>query len=1316
MSVIEAGTARGPATGAGARHEAGARSEARSDLRAGARRAAGLRQRLRGHAGWTRVLPELLLASLVTNLLGLALPLSLLQMYDRIIPNQSHATLGFLVAGVLLAVTLESLTRFLRDSVTGWMGARFEHGVSLEALRHMLGMPTQAFRRAEPGIHAERLGAPAQVRDFYSGETLAVYLDLPFVAIFLGAIALIGGWLALVPAAILAVFALLLMLQGRRLRRRIDARSLQDDRRLSFVSEVIGGIHSVKALAMEKLMCRRHERLHEVNAERGQAVARAADAANNLGASFTQLMIVGVVAAGSHAVLTGTMTPGALAASILLSVRALQPLRRSLATWMRHQNVRVARDRLAALFAEPSESDLQRPPLPEIAGEVTLRGVTLHPPGSAAALLQEVTLHVPAGSCVAIRGESGSGKTSLLNLLTGAAQPAEGEVRIDGQALDRFDPDSLHRRIAYLPQEGELVTGTILENITMFRPRLEARAQEVAQEIGLDRLVTQMRCGYETPVGDGVTETMPGGIRQRIAIARALVHDPAVILFDEANINLDLDGDAALRRYLAAQRGQRSIVLVTHRPSLLDLADRIYSLKDGHLLDDGGEAGRDDREAGARTRVEAGEPERPPFSVADAIRYFETDSDFSMCLPALLASLGWRGDGRELAEAMPHMVDSLDLSGLRNVMAELGFTSAAYPTRLDRIDPALLPCLFVPETGGAKVITGCGNDGVAIAFDSDTMGMTRLEAPEALRGAAYVFSPAESETRAPERRPWTRQLLARFRPLMGFVAGLTVISALLALAPPMFVRSVFDTVLPTGDLSLVPTLLGGVLLVLALDAALRGLRGRILGHLAARTEYLVGNGVFQRVLSLPPASVERVTLGEQIARIRTLESVRDMFQGPLMLVLADLPSILVYVTILGLINAQVLIVIAAAAVLYVILGVASYGPQRRVTLRASRLAADRSAFITETLDRLPLLRISGVGGRWLERFRALSGQAAHAEWSARRIGDTVAALAHLIGLYAGVGALAVTVLAAMAGTGSTGSVLATMIIIWRLTGPMTNGFMAAGTLIRVLTSLRQIDNLMALKGERDQDPQRRLRTEVRGAVTFSRVSFRYTMDADPALLGVSFSVKPGQVVAIAGPNGCGKSTLLKLLVRTYAPQAGSILIDDVDIRQMAPAELRTQISYMPQQCEIYYGTIAQNLLLAEPTATPAELDWAAGMAGLLDDVRALPEGWQTRISDTRAGQLPHGFRQRLSLARAFLRRAPLMLLDEPGNGLDNEGDRTFMAALDWFRGRSTVFITSHRPSHLRMADLCIYLEHGAVKAVGSYDDIKGILFHETTGS
>lgn len=1260
---------------------------------------------VRRYAGWRHVLPELMLSSVVVNVLALAMPLALLQMYDRVVPNESYSTLTLLIGGVVLAVTLEALMKYFRGSISSWLGARFEHQVGVAALQHLSGVPVQRFRAIEPGIHAERLGAVAKVRDFYSGDTLAVFLDLPFVFIFLGVIGVIGGWLVVVPAVMLLLFVLVFIQYGRVLRKRIGERTVLDDRRFNFLAETIGGVHSVKTMAMEPLMYRRYERLQEANVEKGAELARATAVAGNMGTLFTQLMTVGVVAGGTLVVVEGSMTPGGLAACILLAVRALQPLRRSLATWMRYQNVSIARDRLRTLFEEPSEHASTLPPLTDLRGEVELRGVSLRHPGMDHDLLHNVSLHVGAGECIGIRGGSGSGKTSLLTLMNGASKPATGAVLVDGQPLDGFDPDSLHTRIAYLPQQGELVTGTILENITMFQPHLNDAAIEVARAVGLDGLVAHMRLGYETVVGDGVTETMPGGIRQRIAIARALVTDPTVLLFDEANINLDLDGDNELRKYLEAQKGRRTIVLVTHRPSLLKLADRVYSLRDGELLDDGGQAGRDDLGEVADIEV-LDRPEGGEQGVADAISYFRKPSDLSVCLPALLTAVGWRGVPREMAEAMPHMVDSLDLSGLRNVMANLGYRSRSYRTRFDRVDPRLLPCLFVPDEAGAKVVLSRENDGTLTAFDADTLTLDRIENPAAVAGEAFVFNNEDQNVRQREQKTWSRRLFGRFHGLLVFVFLLSVVSAILALAPPMFVRTVFNSVLPTADMGLEGLLIVGVLLVVWLDWTMRNLKARILGHVAARTEYIVGNSVFQRILGLPASSIERVSVGEQVARIRDLEAVRDFFLGPLSMLVYDIPAIVIYVIILGIMNPPILIVIGAAAACYTLLGAVAYAPQRQAQMRATRLTAERSKFLSETLTKLPVLRIAGASSRWLERFRDLSGKATHAEWRSRRVSERIGTVAHLIGLCTAIGALSFAVTAAMSGAGSAGAVMATMMIIWRLTGPLHNGFMSVGTLVRVAASLRQIDNLMKLKVERDASTKQTVRPDTRGAVAFSRVSFRYSMDADPALLGVTFSIEPGKVVAVAGSNGSGKSTLLKLLVRTYSPQAGSIRIDNVDIRQLTPADLRAQISYMPQRCEIFYGTIAQNLRLVEPTASQAELEWAARMAGMLDDILDLPEGWGTRISDTRADQLPNGFRQRLSLARAYLRQAPIMLLDEPGNGLDEAGDRAFMQAVEWLRGRSTVFIVSHRPSHMRLADVCLYLDRGALRAMGPFDDIK----------
>jgi len=284
--------------------------------------------------------------------------------------------------------------------------------------------------------------------------------------------------------------------------------------------------------------------------------------------------------------------------------------------------------------------------------------------------------------------------------------------------------------------------------------------------------------------------------------------------------------------------------------------------------------------------------------------------------------------------------------------------------------------------------------------------------------------------------------------------------------------------------------------------------------------------------------------------------------------------------------------------------------------------------------------------------------------------------------------------------------IATMMIFWRVTGPLENLFMASTTILQTRTNIVQTDRLMQLRGESESGVSQTLRGLSQGALSFSRVSFRYTNDTDPALLGVTFNVEPGKLVVITGNVGAGKSSILKLIERVYVPQAGTIRLDNVDIRQLTTLDLRSRISYMPQHLELFYGSVAQNLLLVHPQASDAELQWAIEMAGLSADIAALPDGMQTRISSSKAEQLPHGFRQRLSLARVMLKPAVVVLLDEPGAGMDQIGEEALLRCLQWLRGKSTVVMVSHRPGHMKLADNVIYMRQGAMIAMGTYESVR----------
>lgn len=526
---------------------------------------------------------DLAVASLFLNVLGLALPMALLQVYDRILPNKSTGTMVLLMAGVLGALLLESILTFARSYVTGWIGARFEHKAGCEAIDRLVMTSIDNFEKEGSGVHLERLNSLATVREFYAGQALLTLLDLPFALIYLALVALMGGWLVLVPIVLLVMFALSAMKIGTTLRDAIEKRMIADDRRFNFLIEVLGGIHSVKAMAMESQMVRRYERLQESCAEGYYTVALRS--ANALGVSsfFSQVTTIAVAAFGSVIVMNGDMTTGGLAASSLLAGRSMAPIQKALGVWTRFQSFVLASGRLEKLFALPPEAEKNLPKMPSTKGKLELEGVSFAFDAKLPTVIDTASISIEAGECIAIAGGNGSGKTTLLTLMQGALRPTQGRVMIDGIDVTQYEPQSVRDQIAYLPQSGVLFQGTILQNITMFRSEFDDIAVETAGLLGLDEVVATMAYGFDTPVGDGAYDSLPRGIKQRIAIARALVNNPRIVLFDEANTAVDSAGDNFLRVWLERAKGKRTLVLVTHRPSLVKLADRVFDLDHGRL-------------------------------------------------------------------------------------------------------------------------------------------------------------------------------------------------------------------------------------------------------------------------------------------------------------------------------------------------------------------------------------------------------------------------------------------------------------------------------------------------------------------------------------------------------------------------------------------------------------------------------------------------------------------------------------------------------------------------------------------------------------
>ncbi|WP_083218434.1 peptidase domain-containing ABC transporter [Candidatus Thiodiazotropha endoloripes] len=532
--------------------------------------------------GWRR--PDVLLASLGINTLALAMPMVVLQVYDRIIPHQAMGTFMALMIGMLGVVVLEALLRIFRSAILAWSGARFEHRESMDAMHRVLHTDTLAFNRETSGDYLTRLQSVEEINQFYSGQSMLLLMDFPFVVLFLSLIWFISGELVQIPILLLTIFALISIMLGRQLHNALKARNTTDSRRQNFLIEVLSGIHTVKSMAMEALMLRRYERLQAQSAESIRKLAHINSVVQGFGSTFSQVAMVSFVSFGSLSVISGDLTVGALAAGTMLTGRVLQPGLKAMGLWTQFQSVRLSLDRRQEIDRMPTEISGEYDGPEPLHGDIKVEGIHFRYPGQEQWLLEDLSLEVPAGGSVGITGNNGTGKSTLISIMTGFMHPQQGEVLLDSRNIKTYRQEFLRQQIGFMPQHGMLYEGTILENMTLFREG-EAidQAMELSRELGLGEIIARMPDGLDTQIGGSAVNSLSEGVRQKIVMVRSLIGHPNIILFDDANANFDIKNDAKLMALIKKMKGSRSLVIVSHRPSFLRICDKQFELRDGQL-------------------------------------------------------------------------------------------------------------------------------------------------------------------------------------------------------------------------------------------------------------------------------------------------------------------------------------------------------------------------------------------------------------------------------------------------------------------------------------------------------------------------------------------------------------------------------------------------------------------------------------------------------------------------------------------------------------------------------------------------------------
>ncbi|MBX2805970.1 MAG: ATP-binding cassette domain-containing protein [Hyphomicrobiales bacterium] len=523
----------------------------------------------------------------------MALPLALLQVYDRVIPNASYGTVTLLIIGVGIAILLEGFMRFARAHVMGTVGARYEQIAGMAALRHILSSDVSSFEHEGLAVHIERLNSLGALRDYYGGQVLVAMIDIPFIALFVALVFYFGGELGVILGALLIIYVLCAIIFGNRLGKAGDEHQASDESRTDAILGAMSGITTIKAQAMEPIAERRYEMLCLKNEEAGVTVNRRTGYLIDLSFMMSQLAIVAMVCYGGVLVTQGNLSVGGLAACTLLAGRTMQPLGNAVNFWTKFQAIYHSRARFREIFTIPLGAHrLQAsnkygisPETPtKVAGTITIDKMSFRFTDRDSDLLHNINLDVKKGEFIAITGPNGSGKSVLLALLRGFSLPTEGEVRIDDIPVSNWDAEAIDQAVSYLPQKETLFNGTIMENITTFHKDREYQAPAAAKIVGLGGWIQRHPDGYQMQVGSSATEKLPRGIAQRIALARCLVNNPKILLFDDANSAVDQIGDAAVKAVLAKLKGFCTVILVSYRPSILKLADRVFNLENQRLV------------------------------------------------------------------------------------------------------------------------------------------------------------------------------------------------------------------------------------------------------------------------------------------------------------------------------------------------------------------------------------------------------------------------------------------------------------------------------------------------------------------------------------------------------------------------------------------------------------------------------------------------------------------------------------------------------------------------------------------------------------
>ncbi|GGO86992.1 toxin ABC transporter [Marinobacterium nitratireducens] len=515
--------------------------------------------------------PDILAISCAIHVLALALPMSLLQIYDRILPAQAFGTTTVLVIGVAIALLLESFLRYGRNALFAHLGAHYEADTRLQIADKLLHSDVREVERRGAAWINDAMRAISVLRDIRTGNASVALYEIPFVFIYLGIIAYIGGWLALIPLSLFAIALFANLIIKRATEREIAAQEQVDGERRNLLWSVFSGLGYFKTLGMESMLGHQYARINAGYMEASTKLQSTTAWVRELSTMLSQISTVLIVAFGALEVMAGTLTTGALAACSMLAGRSIGPAFAGLSYLSRLAQASDAQRRVDELMTLPPVSigSTRETPLATVtSGEIRLD-----------ASYTGNEEQIATGEIVQLVSDDYLMPSRLLSDIAGFSSIEPGQIRVDGHSITDFATDAYRAAVALVTERPALFYGSILNNMTLFDARYNLQIRELSDQLGLDAYLSTQRYGVLTDVGPlSAADRIDRGVAQRIALIRALVRSPRILLLDHADSGLDLDGLKRLATRLEALRGHTTVLIVTNKPQIAAICDRTLQL------------------------------------------------------------------------------------------------------------------------------------------------------------------------------------------------------------------------------------------------------------------------------------------------------------------------------------------------------------------------------------------------------------------------------------------------------------------------------------------------------------------------------------------------------------------------------------------------------------------------------------------------------------------------------------------------------------------------------------------------------------------